>query len=147
MAELTDDIRKAIEQHLPEQVGTMLKERLATVESLETRLATITAQRDAADKKCQQQLDQLNAHVTIDQRTKQLNDREAVVAKREADATLNEFKVKAADAAKCDVLKLAEIVFKNPTYTRDRYISRQVPDQYGNTKQMTDSVNETEGIQ
>ena len=144
--EMKADIAKAIEQHLPAQVGNVLKERLATVEQLEKDLSQARYERDDTMRKSIELSKTLGKHGELGAREDAVAKRESEVAKRELACQVAEIKVQAAERAKQDIYQLAEIVFRSPRHVRTVSESGQVPAPSGHYQVGTSNFRtETEG--
>lgn len=120
------EIRELIQKQLPEQVGTVLRTRLDQAEKDAASVVRLTGSLAAESSALSAAQAALRRHEHIDNRLSEVEKREAAVLKREQAADLNEFKAKAAESAKQDIFKLAETVFKNPTFVRSESQRRSI---------------------
>ena len=146
--ELNEKILKAIDEELPAQLGSVLKERLSQVESLERELQQ---EKRSWNTQLQENLElqeKVSKHEDLDEREKALDKREADVIERERKMELNEFKVEAADQRASDVKELASIVFRNPRLTTSTSSTVEQPDaQYlGSKMQLQNSEFRTQEL-
>lgn len=130
---LEDDIRKAIEQSLPEQVGTLLKQRLTQAEAdaknlknAEASASSYRSERDALQAR-------LDRHEELSKRIKALDEREAAILKREQNQAVIEARHAAAEDKCKAIFELAGMAFRNPRITTFESVNRNMPvtGQYG----------------
>lgn len=113
MEDLSSEIKKAIDNNLPKQVGEQLQLRLAMVAELERSLESHKKSLAASEAKCSRLSDDLA-------KVKSIDEREAAVAKREAAVIDCEHRIEMAklnadyQREKSDAIyRLVDVVFSN----------------------------------
>lgn len=113
--DITEQIKKAINDNLPQAVGAELQKRLAQADLFEKNNATLTSQLGEVLAKLNKHADLDSRHVALAARECALLQREQAVLKRENEQALNDLKV-LCSAEKVELVKgLFNTVFANNT--------------------------------
>lgn len=108
---LDDDIRQAIESNLTAEISTRLKERLTQADTDAERIGKLERQNKEYELKHSRWDIHHSAEVALDEREDLAKDRERQLDLREAVMDVQE---KYATAARDDMMKVIEHVFKGP---------------------------------
>lgn len=144
---MDEEIKRIIEQNLPQQVGDVLKRRLQKADADAAELVKVRAQCDDYQKQRDAAYQQVKGHLSLDDRTTVLDKREKEVAEKELAIKLHELRVQLTNE-KCEAIyRLAETVFRfGPTklFTSE---SRRFPVNVGSGGYMQEQSESRSGSQ
>jgi len=145
---LEQDVLKAVEEHLPAQIGNVLRKRLEEAEGLKARLEDSEAKRIDIKKNMDQfiaendELKELkNTRAALDQKDRELTDREKACEHREKCCEIRE----AHATEKVTLVRgVVQDVFRNNVIKTSVYGGRDVPDGRPGYEGMSSRVNHDE---
>jgi len=115
---ISSEIAEVINKNLPAAVGTELQKRLKQADELEQQVADLTTKLKSTLQRLEQLITTKSSVEAVAMenvnRAKRLDDREALLRDKEFEYRLASVRVEAAQLAKADIMKLAEVVFRNP---------------------------------
>lgn len=133
---MQEDILKIIEANLPKQVGEMLQERLAHVDSLENEVGFLRGKNASLEKQLKKleasEMESLEKLELVMKRQEENEKRRLELDKREHEARVTEAEYRSGEAQKRsnDLFDLVKLVFKSPVFKKEIVESRMHSNEY-----------------
>lgn len=123
MEELKKQINTAIEKDLPNQIGTVLKEKLAQAEKDAEEIITLRKQVEKFEKSKKEMIEEINQHNSLDFKKREIEAQEKTLNEKKRDQRVfeAELKVKEADKRAEEMYGIVQTVFKSPVYRKNSF--------------------------